>query len=229
MMRRKIATLALVLTLGACTSQGFNPIIVEAVNTVNPWGKPTKAPQGKPVTRAEIDKADIAVIEARLVSEKTPTFLFAASNNGGYITYASSLRQTLTLRGSQITASRGLGWDLLSATSSQPDPLMQPMPVSRWPARVTRSYEFPRDHPEGRNEIFDCRFAVGGSQDIVILQQRHHVVAITESCMGPNGSFQNQHLADTGTGFVWQSRQWLGPKQGMIDLSVVLPYTGSPG
>lgn len=227
MMRREAATLALALTLGACTNQGFNPILVEAVNTVNPWGKPVKAPQAKPVTRAEIDKADIAVIEARLGNAST--LLFAASNNGGYITYASSLRQTLTLRGSQITASRGLGWDLLSAKSSQPDPLMQAMPVRQWPASVTRSYEFPRDHPEGRNEVFDCRFAWGGAREIVILQQRHRVIEVTETCTGSNGSFQNQHLADAATGFVWQSRQWLGPKQGMIDISVVLPYTGSPG
>lgn len=227
MMRRGLATLVLALALGACTSQGFNPIVVEAVNTVNPWGKPKAAPAGKPVSRADIDKADIAAIQARLVAQKaSPTLLFAASNNGGYITYASSLRQTLTLRGSQVTASRGLGWDLLSAKSSQPDPIMQPMPIARWPRQVTRSYEFPRDHPEGRNEVFDCRFSFGDERQITILQQPHRVVEVIETCTGKDGTFQNQHFADSVTGFVWQSWQWLGPKQGVLEMSVVLPYTG---
>ncbi len=229
MMRK--AALALVLTLGACSSQGFNPIVVEAVKVVNPWDKPKEqaAPAAaKPMTRAAIDAADVASIFARLVDDKSPTLMTAVTNNGGYVTYASPLRQTLTLRGSQVTASRGLGWDLLSATSSQPDPLTRAIPPAQWPSHVTRSYEFPSDSPNGRIETFDCRFEFGTVTDIVILQQPHRGVQVSETCSGPSGTFENLHLADVSTGFVWRSLQWLGPKQGLIDIEVVLPYTGSP-
>jgi hypothetical protein len=220
--------IALALLLGGCTNQGFNPIVVEAVSIVNPWDEPDEAAAatGQPVTRAAIDRADIATIRARLVDDKSPTYLFAASDNGGYITYASSLRQTLTLRGSQITGSRGLGYDLLSATSSQPDPLSRPIPPARWPQQVVRTYEFPADSPQGRVERFACRFEVGPTSDVVILEQGHRVVEFSEYCDGPTGSFENLHLADASTGAVWRSLQWLGPKQGLIDLEIVLPYTG---
>jgi hypothetical protein len=28
------------------------------------------------------------------------------------------------------------------------------------------------------------------------------------------------------SGFVWRSIQWLGPEQGLVDLEIVLPFTG---
>ncbi len=228
-MMRRMAALALL--LGACTNQGFNPILVEAVNQVNPWNKPdeAEAAKGQPVTRAAIDKADVATIRARLLSDKSPSYLFAASDNGGYVTYASSLRQTITLRGSQITATRGLGWDILSATSSQPDPLTRAIPPGQWPKSVKRSYEFPSNTPEGRIETFSCTFEFGGPREIVIVGQRHQGVEVSETCTGPAGSFENLHLADLRTGFVWRSLQWVGERQGLIDLEIVLPYTGRKG
>lgn len=228
-MMRRMAALALL--LGACTNQGFNPILVEAVNQVNPWDEPDEAAAatGQPVTRAAIDRADVATIRARLLSDESPSYLFAASDNGGYVTYASSLRQTLTLRGSQITATRGLGWDILSATSSQPDPLTRAIPPGQWPKAVTRSYEFPANRPEGRIETYSCTFEFGGPQEAVILNQRHQGVEVSETCTGPDGSFENLHLADARTGFVWRSLQWVGERQGLIDLEIVLPYTGRKG
>jgi len=220
--------IALALLLGGCTNQGFNPIVVEAVGILNPFdeAETEEVAAGQPVTRAAIERADIATIRARLVDDKSPTYLFAASDNGGYVTFASNLRQTLTLRGSQITGSRGLGYDLLSATSSQPDPLSRPIRPGSWPDQVVRSYEFPADSPRGRVESFDCRFEAGPIRDVVMLQKSHRVVEISEYCDGPTGAFENLHLADVSDGTVWRSLQWLGPQQGLIDLEMVLPYTG---
>jgi hypothetical protein len=226
-MRRTLVALALM--LAACSDEGVNPILTAGVEAVNPFDEDepeAEAPRGPPVTRAAITRSDVATIRARLVNEETPTYLLAAANNGGYITYASGLRQTLTLRGSQITASRGLGWDLLSAASSQPDPLVTPIPPGAWPAQVTRRYEFSADAPQGRIETYQCRFERGAPRDLVILQVQHRGIEFSEYCAGPAGSFENLHFADAATGFVWRSLQWLGPRQGLIDLEIVEPYTG---
>jgi hypothetical protein len=220
---------ALALMLAACSDEGTNPILTAGLEAVNPFDEDepeAEAPRGPPVTRAAITRSDVATIRARLVKEEAPTYLLAAANNGGYITYASGLRQTLTLRGSQITASRGLGWDLLSAASSQPDPLVTPIPPGQWPAQVTRRYEFPADAPQGRIETYQCRFERGPARELVILQVQHRGIEFSEYCAGPAGSFENLHFADAATGFVWRSLQWLGPRQGLIDLEIVEPYTG---
>jgi hypothetical protein len=228
-MRRALP--ALMLLLAACTDEGVNPIVGAAFEELNPFrsGVETPPAPAQPVTRAAIDHADVATIRIRLIEEENGAFMFAASDNGGYVTYASSLRQSLTLRGSQVTGSRGLGYDLLSAWSSQPDPVMRAIPPGQWPARVTRNYEFPAPAPQGRIETFECRFELGAVSEMVIIEQRHRGVEISEYCAGPSGEFENLHFADLSTGFVWRSIQWLGPQQGLLDLQIVLPYTGRRG
>jgi hypothetical protein len=228
-MRCALATLALL--LAACSDEGVNPIVGAAIQEIYPLrgGVETPPAPGQPITRAAIDRADVAMIRIRLVGEESGAFMVAASDNGGYVTFASTLRQTVTLRGSQVTGSRGLGYDLLSATSSQPDPLVRPIPPGQWPARVTRSYELPAQAPQGTILTFECRYEFGAASEIVIIEERHRGVEIAEYCSGPTGNFENLHFADLRTGFVWRSIQWLGPQQGLLDLQIVLPYTGRRG
>lgn len=226
-MRRSAAAALCLLALAGCSNGEFNPIASAVVDEIVPGGDaPPAAAPGAPLTRAALTRADVAAIRARLVEDARPTILLAASDNGGNVTYASSIRQTLTLRGSWITGSRGLGWDLLSALSSRPDPLVQAIPPAQWPSMVQRSYEFPAFAPQGRIEAFECSFAFGEVKEIVIFEVRHRGVEVTETCSGETGSFENLHFADVETGFVWRSLQWLGPQQGMIDLEILLPYTG---
>ena len=61
---------------------------------------------------------------------------------------------------------------------------------------------------------------------MTILEVRHRGIEISETCTGPTGTFENLHFADAGSGFVWRSLQWIGPKQGLVDIEIVLPYTG---
>lgn len=214
--------------LSACTNEGVNPIFDAAVKEVNPFDGDEAAPaEGqRQLTRADVTRSDVATIRARLNGDEASTYLLAAAKNGPYVTYASALRQTITLVGAQVTETRGLGYDLLAAASSQPDPLSRPIPVSSWPASVTRSFEFPANSPKGEIESFTCRFEINGRKEIVILGQRHSGIEVSEYCQGPTGSFENLHFADDSSGRVWRSLQWTGPRQGLVDIEVVLPYTG---
>lgn len=224
---RRLPLLAALLlgSLAGCTDEGLNPIVSKAIDEVNPFHASAPKP-GTKVTRAQIEKSDVATIRARLVADKSPTYLVAAANNGGYITYASGLRQLVVMRNSQVTGTRGLGYDLLSAISSPNDPLATPTPLSRWPEGVMRSYEFPASAPRGRVETFQCRFERGAAKEMEILEVKHRGVEVSEYCEGPSGSFEQLHFADAQTGFVWRTLTWVGPKQGLIDIEIVDPYTG---
>jgi hypothetical protein len=223
---RRLLFAALGLTLAACSNGQVNPIVDAAVQEILPGERAEPEAPRTPVTRAALTRADVAAIRVGLQGDPTRTLLFAASENGGYVTYSSVLRQNFTLRGSWITGIRGVGWDLLSAASSRPDPLVAPIPPGQWPARVERRYWFPAFNPGGRLETFDCRFSFGETQEIVIVETRHQGVLVTETCEGPSGAFENLHFADVRTGFVWRSLQWVGPQQGIIDLEMVVPFTG---
>lgn len=230
-MRRILAGLSLV-ALTACGSGGKDPIVQAALSEAGGlWGK-TKAAQNvsqapRAVTRADIVRADTAAIQARLESDPTPTLMYAASANGGYVTYVSPLRQEVTLHGrAQITGTRGLGTDLVSAWSSAPDPLAQPIPVSRWPSRVKRVYELPGEGPQGLVQTFDCAFERGEPAEMTILQIRYTGVQISETCVGANGTFENLHFVDPASGAIWRSLQWVGPKMELLDLQILEPFTG---
>jgi Group 4 capsule polysaccharide lipoprotein gfcB, YjbF len=227
-MIRALAFLSL-LALTACGSGAKDPIVQAALNEVGGfWSHQAVKPATPPraVTRADIVKADVAAINARLASDPSPTLMYAAAENGGYVTYVSPLQQEITLRGAEVTGTRGLGTDLVSAWSSAPDPLVSPIPPSRWPARVRRTYELPGEGPQGQIVSFDCSFEPEGPAEMTILQIHYRGVQMSETCTGPSGQFENLHFVDPANGTVWRSLQWTGPKMDLLDLQVLLPYTG---
>ncbi len=231
--RALVASLAALAALAGCGSNGTDPIVREMMKQVGGMvpGMPheeeaPKAP-AKPITRADIQKSGVAAIFARLESDNAPTLLYAVAKNGPYVTFASPLLQQVTMLGSQVTGTRGLGTDMLSAWSSSPDPLNRPMPPASWPRHVKRTYELPGQGPRGTVVTYDCTFEPGATREIVILQVRHRGVEMSETCTGPAGSFENLHLADVGSGFVWRSIQWVGPKMPLLDVQIIDPYTGN--
>jgi Group 4 capsule polysaccharide lipoprotein gfcB, YjbF len=228
-MRRVLGLVALA-ALSGCSSGGTNPImeeILEQASVFAPGGEePEPAQPARRLTRADIEASNTAAIWARLESDPTTTLMYAVAANGGYVTFMSPYQQAVITRGSLVTGTRGLGTDLMSAWSRGLDPVMQPTPPARWPARVERSYEFPSDGPIGQVETFDCRFERGNLTEMTILEVRHRGVEISEICTGPSGRFENLHFADASTGFVWRSLQWTGPAMELLDLQVLEPYTG---
>ena len=223
---KRIAACVILAALSGCGRGGMNPIVEAAWDEAQGfWTDEAKAtPGGAPpraLTRADIESAGVAAIWARLGSDPTPTLLYATAQNGPYVTYFSAFRQSITLRGAQVTATRGLGWDLLSAWSGPQDPLARPTHPDRWPAGVERSYEFPADGPRGRIETYQCSFERGAVREMVILQHRHRGIEFSETCRGEAGTFENLHFADADSGFVWRSLQWTGPKMELLDLQVI--------
>lgn len=231
--RALLAGLAALATLSGCGSNGTDPIVREMMKEVGGLvpgmrkAEPEKpAAPARPVTRADIQKANVAAIFARLENDQAPTLMYAVAQNGPYVTYVSPFMQQVTLLGSQVTGTRGLGTDLLSAWSSGRDPLAHPTPPASWPASVQRTYELPGQGPRGKVVTYQCRFERGATREIVILQVRHAGVEMSETCTGPDGTFENLHFADAGSGLVWRSLQWVGPQMPLIDIQVIDPYTG---
>jgi len=151
--------------------------------------------------------------------------MYAVAKNGPYVTYASALQQQVTLQGAQVTATRGLGTDLMSAWSSSPDPLARPTPPSRWPRQVQRVYELPGEGPQGQVVAYQCSFEAPEPAEMTILQIHYTGYQIGEDCAGPTGPFENLHFVDR-EGNVWRTLQWVGPKMELLDLQVLLPFTG---
>jgi len=150
--------------------------------------------------------------------------LFARSLNDDYVTYASQLQQTLTLRGSLITASRGIDTDLLALRSDIDDPVAVLTMPKDWPSNISRDYHMPGDGPSGIVYSVTCQLEAGSAYELALLDKVFETQIMQYMCDGDDVSFINTHLVDA-TGQILQSSQWLGPRQGSIEIDVLEPFT----
>ena len=218
------------LALISCGSGGVNPIVKDSFQRLNPFeGKDeaaAPATRRRALTREAVEKAGVAMIRASLLTEESKFLFYGASANKGYVTFSTQSRQQITLRGSRVTGTRGLGDDLLASQTEGPDPVVTPTPPQNWPSRITRVYTFPGgDTPEGQKLVFDCVIERVGPAALEIVGRRHEGVQFSETCRSEDMDFENLYLADGNTGFVWRSIQWIGPELGNVDLEIIEPYT----
>ncbi|NNU79399.1 hypothetical protein HMH01_03010 [Halovulum dunhuangense] len=216
----------LAVALAGCSSGGRSPVLGAVMDRFLPSDEEETAAAGSApapqLTREAIRAAGTPMVRGRLVDENARSVLSAVAQNGSYTTYISRFGQTLTIRGgSLITASRGLGYDLLSVATSPADPAVRPRPVAQWPASITRTYRFPAEGPDGDARTVTCRFVPGEPREIEIVEITYSGTQVEEICEGDGLSFTNYHFAESETGFIRRSLQWLGPDQGLIDLEIL--------
>ena len=226
-MKRVLALLA-PLALAACGSGGRDPIVQAAIEEFGGfWAREDRRAEPPPrvVTRADIVRADVAAIQARLEGDDPDADVRRRLERRLRHLRLGAAAADHPARRAQIAGTRGLGTDLLSAWTETPDPLVHRTPPSRWPARLRRVYELPAEGPQGEIVGFDCYFEPAVPAEMTILQVRYQGVQIPEICAGPSGQFENLHFVDS-SGAVWRSLQWVGPKMELVDLQILEPYTG---
>lgn len=226
----------LALLLAACsnTSGGNGAIFKAALAELFPKmidsganAGPAPAPA---LTRAAVEAAGVALIRIRLETEDARSTMQAVSEADGYVTHLSQFAQMVTLRGGLVTASRGLGFDLLAVEAANGDPLVRQTPLGAWPGSVTRIYHFPGQGPEGQSLPVTCRYVPGERLSVEIVEITYQGQQVEEICEGrwqdEPLSFTNDLFVIPETGMIWRSFQWLGPEQGRLDLTIIEPFTG---
>lgn len=216
--------LCLALALAAC-SNGSGPSILDAARGALS-GETTAAPSGKKTPpRAAIEKTGLALVQMNLAGEETWPILQPRMRNGNRVVYVNKTRQSLTLVESQIVATRGLGWDLIAATSDPVDPLSRVTPPDAWPSEVTRRYRFAGEGPEGHVLTYRCTLTRGAPGQIRLAGTPFAVIRFEEDCSGSGPDFTNTYAADSRTGRVWVSQQWVGPRMPLVNLDVLEPLS----
>jgi hypothetical protein len=226
----RAAAVVLILLLAACSSgQGVNPVakavIGKLTSTVGIGGEPAPAEPPRALTRARIEQSGLAMIRAQVGEGTSPQLLTAQTDNGGFVLFASQLRQSLTLRGALVTATRGIERDMLSTRVFPGDPIAFQTPVKGWPKSARRVYFLPGNNPQGDAVDVTCSFFFGDEGEHTIVERTYPVVQVLESCQGDGVGFENAHLVDTRDGAVWRSRQWIGFQSAPVFFDVLEPYT----
>lgn len=232
-MMRAIGVLTLAALLAGCSSGGgSNPVLSAVWEKIKPGSRAAaEALQAEQAARTpivltfeKIQDTGLAIIRARVGDDTKGVLLYARSLNDDYVTYASQLQQTMTLRGSLITASRGIDTDLLALRSDIDDPVAVLTLPEDWPENITRDYHMPGDGPSGTVYSVTCQLNAGAAYELELLDKIFETQIMQYACSGDGVSFTNTHLVDV-TGQIMQSTQWLGPRQGSVEIDVLEPFT----
>ena len=183
------------------------------------------ATTGGKLTRAKIEKYGLALIRARIEGENITNLLTGTAVNGKYVTYVSSYRQNVTMFGTLVTGTRGLGGDLLAVRHDDNDPVAFSTPTANWPNTLTRDYRFPGVGPTGAVISVACNITRSAETTITIVEVTYAVTPFTEVCSGDGVQFTNTYLAAPDTGQIWQSQQWVGVSRGHLNVEVLEPYS----
>lgn len=224
---KRLLGLCVIAAVGACSSGGTSPVLSIIKDTVlPPKSEGVPASTGTSIlTREKIEAYGLALIRARIENDEISNLLTGTSLNGGYVTYVSTFRQTITMLGSLVTSTRGLGGDLLAVRHDANDPIAGLMPVVNWPTTLTRDYRFPATGPAGHVVSVSCELTKGAPVAFTQVEATYDVTPVTENCAGDGVAFTNTYMAETLTGQVWQSQQWVGEDVGHLNVEVLEPLT----
>jgi hypothetical protein len=173
---------------------------------------------------AALARASYQVVPGPLIFVNLPEFSVAApmvpfGENRGFRTWSTAEKQTLTTRGAVVSATRGLGDDLMRASV---EGVAQAVAAGTGDGVARTTW-----HLDGNEEFiirrFDCTVRTVGREEITLGSgERFTATQVHEDCTSSGTSFRNTYWKD-GNGTVRRSRQWVSPIVGYAEIEVLRP------
>lgn len=207
------------ISLAACTNSrqdvnvlNFSKTLFDGIRAQGKEPVPTDPQLVQQVVSRGLTETDGPLALISFDKTKSVSLLRSIETNGPYRTWAafgSSERRSITTREGVVTATRGLGFDMMS--SSVNDLLRMVKTQEDGIARqVIR-------HLDGENIISEtetyCAFTPGGAEAYDKGELQRETTRVDVFCKTETGSFNNHYLVDA-SGRIVEARQWLGPDLG---------------
>ena len=211
-----LAAIAGIVGLSGCGNQPDANIFAKSLFK----GVKSKASQAGPVSpeqtlagvQSTLASTDKPVLLAFLEKRKVTAALVNIEVNGPYRTWGSGDRRTITTRAGVVTATRGLGSDVMSSEVGGILPLI----TGRKPGRGVHVIRFLDGENHTVTVTAECEITRGGLHKLSAGTLGNVTTTeMTETCTASERSFANRYLVD-GRGRVIQSRQWLGEAIGSV-------------
>lgn len=160
------------------------------------------------------------LILAQIEKSGLLTALGETGRNGAVRTYATSNEQTLMFRNGLLAGTRGLGDDLMSASTDAAAALI----LRRQSGAAARTYRYLDGEGIERPLPMQCTIATGPAKSFAFAGRHYDTIQIDETCAASTASLtvSNAYWV-TGEGTVALSRQWIGPGLGHMTVQLVRP------
>lgn len=212
--------LLLALLLGGCSggtgTERLYPQIFAAAQTSIALSRSRRAAAARPaLTRAGLDTVEGSFIEATLERSGITAYLFASAVRfdalpGEIVQWRTEDNVTLTTRSGMLTATRGLGGDIISSELNAGSGAGPAGPGEK--ALYIRT----GDLDEVRLSMA-CGLEDLGAVRLEIVERFHPVRHLRERCVAAGGGqVVNDYWIESRRNIVWQSRQWAGPHIGYL-------------
>jgi hypothetical protein len=204
-----LAALALLVACGsdkgATTGFGFAR---EAATAMATGRNAAPAPR---LTREEIRAVGAPLQMIEVEATGIVAYVGVQGVRGDVVTWATSARENIALKGGLLIQTRGLGADLMSAAVPDLGQLLTG-------AAVERRY-FHLNGAEATVETaVTCTPRVVGRETVEIVGLAYETARVDEACANDDLSFTNSFWID-GAGNLRQSRQWAGEVLGSLRIS----------
>lgn len=184
-------------------------VLILALTLLAACARPTPDPRSQ-ITRAQLDAVTTPLLLAELPSLGTAAGVIPASANGDVTTWQTGDGVSLSFRSGVLTATRGLGQDLMSAD------------VANTLAALRGAHQgyYTRFHSglDGEHQTgfraFQCRITRRAAERIAIFEHVHAVTRVDETCLSPGLEISNSYWL--GDGIMWKSKQWVSPFAGYL-------------
>jgi hypothetical protein len=190
--------------------------VAAQLGVTSPFGRSAPAAsQGIAAPAVILAQTNAPVTLAQPANGAAPFYMVGVRENGPWRTYATGTRQTLVLRQGLVTATRGLGQDLMASQVDETLSLLR----SGKPGKARRVMQVLDGEDITRDLVLDCTLAVEGQvRTPAGLKGR----TMTEDCAAGDFRFRNTYVVDA-SGMIIQSRQWLPTRLGPLSLQVLRP------
>jgi hypothetical protein len=218
-----LLALAVVALLGGCDRQRANFLGEVADLTIGELtrGAPGEAPAAP--TREQLAGIRRPLIALGRADAPGKGFAIATVENDGYVTFQDNSGRSVVLHGALISVTRGFRYNLIAVKTQRDDPVVEPTPVADWPETLVRNYQFSLQHADDFQITVQCVLRPVARERIDIFQQDFDVMRIHEECANATRTFTNTYWVEAGSGFIWKSEQWIGPRVTPFTLEIIRP------
>ncbi len=221
----KLIAIICLLGLTACSSDkdtevGYKNVIQNLGKVVLAKVKPKKkAPQtaqkaeGQTLDRQMIVDSKAELILVKLDRVGLYNLMQKSGQNGTRTTYRAPTNYTVTLDRGLITATRGLGLDLMAQGTNIS---MRSMFANRTEADTyIRKFRYLNTDSQLETTQFICIMSYEGQETINIIGLNYNTGKYLEQCQSEISYFENQYWVDRNTVTIWKSSQMIHPSLGL--------------
>jgi hypothetical protein len=208
----RIVPLAAVILLSACGSdEGATSRFTVVRDTATEMMAGRDAPATQPLGREEIRAVGAPLQQVVVETSGLTAYVGVQGVRGDVVTWATTARENIALKGGVLIQTRGLGADLMSAAVPDLGQLLTG-------ATVERRF-FHLNGTEATVEtVVTCTPRIVGRETVEIVGLAYETARIDEDCANDRLSFTNSFWIE-GSGNLRKSRQWAGEVLGSLEIS----------